>query len=93
MEEKIFMVLQEIQSKMDFMDNEMRNIKTQLQGHGEVLKELEYTMTVSSAKLDAIEYDAAHIRSDLEELKDELCLRNQVAVKGSENKVQLKAVK
>ena len=77
MEEKIFMILQEIQSKIDFIENETRNIKTQLNIHSKILKEIQYAEVVSSAKQEAMEYDIAHIRSDLEDLKDDLYLREQ----------------
>lgn len=99
-EEKILIILQDIQSKMSSMDSkissmdsEIKGIKTQLEEHGQILKALEHSAAVSNAKQDVIENDVAHIRGDVESIKSDLCFVEQATAKNWNDIAHLKAIK
>ncbi|MDF2596228.1 MAG: hypothetical protein K0R69_2569 [Clostridia bacterium] len=100
MEEKILVILKDIQgkigsmeNKMDSMDKDIKGIKVQLDEHGKVLKALEHAVGVNSAKQEAMEHDIAHIKGDVTAIRSDLSFVEQATARNWSDIAHLKAIK
>ncbi|WP_288477471.1 hypothetical protein [uncultured Clostridium sp.] len=73
MEKEILELLKKIDTKIDKIENEVKDIKTQVNENTHILKALEHLAEVNKAEHDNLIHQISSISGNVETIKEDIC--------------------
>lgn len=84
---------QDIDKKFDSLESQVDSLKSQVQENTQILKSLEHSAQINKSEHDNMMNDIAHIKGDIEAIKKDLFVVEEVTAKNWADINSLKRVK